>query len=202
MKLSKELLRFPWEFLGWGSCTPPRAVMRQSLMPETWRSPFHKKGHSQIHLLPLLIFSFQLWLCVRQHKSVFLSLLLSFFKTSKTRRCNESGYWARNRSPTGAAWVTLQMYLEHPYHLLCKFPGQVGPDGLFLTERALQELLWRCFQSNSRGWSSLTFLELGGMNDISLITAFGVTSLSMKLKNKVWHVVWKVLPWNYVTLLW
>lgn len=60
-----------------------------------------------------------------------------------------------------------------------------GADGMFLTGRALQELLWRYFQSNSKVWSSLTFLELGGMNDISLIIAFGVTSLSMKLKNKV-----------------
>lgn len=37
--------------------------------------------------------------------------------------------------------------------------------------------------------SSVTFLELGGMNDVLLIIAFGVTSLSMKLKNRVCCVV-------------
>lgn len=36
----------------------------------------------------------------------------------------------------------------------------------------------------------MTFLALGGTNDISLIIAcFGVTSLSMKLKNRVCCVV-------------
>lgn len=57
-----------------------------------------------------------------------------------------------------------------------KIPGQRRPEALLETH----------FQSNSKAWSSVTFLALGGTNDISLITAcFGVTSLSMKWKNSM-----------------
>lgn len=96
--------------------------------------------------------------------------------------------------PIVTTWIILQMYLEHPYHVTWNFLWQRRPAAMPGTERALLKLFWRHFirhfQCNSKAWSSVTFLALGGTNDISLIIAcFGVTSLSMKLKNRVCCVV-------------
>lgn len=114
-----------------------------------------------------------------------------WFLKEKTSRYNDLGYWARNHLPNcnhlnhspDVPRASLPCYM--------KFWG-AEKTSCHVSDRnsAAEALLETHFQSNSKAWSSVTFLALGGTDDISLIIArFGVTSLSMKLKNRVRCVV-------------
>lgn len=183
-----ELMRFPWEFLIWGSCTPPTAVSCGT-WDSLWYMRHDRVTFPQKETFPNpYIFSFETSFSAAALHEI---TLLVFKENTKTCRYNDFGYWARNHLPNGN-------HLNHspdvpraslPYYI--KFAG-AEKTSCHISDRnsTAEALLETRFQSNSKAWSSVTFLALGGTNDTSLIiTCFRVTSLSIKLKNRVCCVV-------------
>lgn len=183
-----ELMRLPWEFLVRSSCTPPTAVSHGT-WDSLWYMRHDRVTFPQNETFPNpYIFSFETsFSAVALHEIT----LLVFKENTETSKYNDFGYWARNHLPNGN-------HLSHspdvpraslPYYI--KFAGAEKTSCHFSDRNGTAEALREThFQSNSKAWSSVTFLALGGTNDTSLIIAcFGVTSLSIKLKNKVCCVV-------------
>lgn len=156
-------------------------------MHETWQSLLSTKRD-----IPKFIY-FLFWDFLFSCGFAWDNPILLVFKenTKSSRYNNDLGYWARN-------YIPHCNYLNHSpdvprASLPCymKFSG-AGKTSSHVSDRnsTAEALLDTHFQSNSKAQSNVTFLALGGTNDISLIIAcFGVTSQSMKLNNRVRCVV-------------
>lgn len=118
-------------------------------------------------------------------------ILLVFKENTKTSIYNDLGYWARNYLPNCNHLNHSPDVPRPPVPRYVKFSGAENTSCPVSDRNTTAEALLKThFQSNSKAWSTVTFLALGGTNAISLIIAcFGVTSLSMKLKNRVCCVV-------------